>query len=272
MNNIQSMYGLSSGFLLEHLFRQNLSPEQINSEFICGAELEIESVMDMRLAALTDKYIGVTEDGSLRNHGREFLLPPSTLENSVELFKFTHQCLFLGEEVEPFSERTSVHVHVNCMHSTQQQIKNLLYLYAIFEPLAFAFAGQERADNIHCVPLNHTIMPSNYALSLESLIDRWHKYTAFNLLPLRELGTVEFRHLGGTNDPVRYAAWLKFIKTLWVAAHKIDKIDKVTLLKPAAVLTPLYNELATPEFMANCLTSHYFRLEDNLLDVKLAFL
>lgn len=266
------MYGLSSGYLQESLIRQNKPPGFEQTEFICGAELEVEGVVDFHSARMIEKNIGVTDDGSLRNNGREFLLPPATLEDSVELFKFTHQCLFFDEDSEPFSERTSVHVHVNCMFSSSQQIKNLLFLYAIFEPLAFAFAGQERADNIHCVPLNNTVMPSNYSLSLESLVDRWHKYTAFNLLPLRELGTVEFRHLGGTNDPVRYAAWLKFIKTLWVAAHKMEPVDKKMLLKPEAALAPLCSELMTPEFITNCLNRPYYRLEDNLLDVKLAFL
>lgn len=262
MVTIQELYGLSEGFLLCHSVTKK-------KEFICGAELEIEDVRDYHAGHLEDNGVSVTEDGSLRNNGKEFLLAPSYLLSSVEKFKYTHAKIKLGPN--PFSARTSVHVHVNCMYSTVEQVRTLLLLYAIFEPLTFAYAGTERKNNIHCMPLNSTYMPNKYGNPIPDLVEGWHKYTAFNLCPLRELGTVEFRHLGGTADPVRYEEWLKFISTLWNAAHEIGSLTKEHLTD-LVYLRKLCDQLMTVGFVNNCLERPSYDLEDNLLDVKLAYI
>lgn len=262
MVTVQELFGLSDSFLACHSVARK-------KEFICGAELEVEDVRDYHSARLEDNGVGITEDGSLRNNGKEFLLAPSYLQSSVEKFKYTHNHIRVG--TEPFSARTSVHVHVNCMYSTVEQVRTLLLLYAIFEPLAFAYAGTERKNNIHCMPLNSTYMPNTYHKPLPDLIEGWHKYTAFNLLPLRELGTVEFRHLGGTADTVRYEEWLKFICTLWTAAHEIGSLTKEHLTD-LVYLRKLRDQLMTVDFINNCLERPSYDLEDNLLDVKLAYI
>jgi hypothetical protein len=41
-----------------------------------------------------------------------------------------------------------------------------------------------------------------------SAFRRWQKYSALNLLPIHELGTVEFRHLGGTCDVKKIMQWV----------------------------------------------------------------
>ena len=262
MVTIQELYGLSDSFL------QHAGVAK-KKEFVCGAELEIEDVRDYSSSILSEDGIDVTEDGSLRNNGKEFLLAPSYLADSVKKFNFTHSHIELGSN--PFSARTTVHVHVNCLYSTVEQVRTLLLLYAIFEPLAFSYAGTERKNNIHCMPLNSTYMPNTYHKPLHDLIDGWHKYTAFNLCPLRELGTVEFRHLGGTADPVRYEEWLKFINTLWSAAHDIGSLSKEQLTD-LIYLRKLRDQLMTVGFVNNCLERPSYDLEDNLLDVKLAYI
>ena len=255
-------------FGLSNIYLQRRGLDQAAS-FVAGAELEIEAVMDFSHSYVEDNGIVVEIDGSLRNNGKEFLLAPSYLADSVSKFMFTHQHVSLGNN--PFSARTSVHVHVNCMYSTVEQVRTLLLLYAIFEPLAFAYAGTERKNNIHCMPLNSTYMPNTYYKPLPDLVEGWHKYTALNLCPLRELGTVEFRHLGGTSDPVRYQEWLKFICTLWTAAHEIGSLTK-DHLTDLIYLRKLRDQLMTVGFVNNCLERPSYDLEDNLLDVKLAYI
>lgn len=259
---IQTQFGLNNLFLA----RRGL---ETTTDFVAGAELEIEAVLDYSHSFMEDNSIVAETDGSLRNNGREFLLPPSYKDDLVALFKGVHGAIDLGDD--PFSVRTSTHVHVNCMNSNENQVKTLLFLYAIFEPLAFAYVGEERKNNIHCMPLWSTHMPNYYGSSLDSVVERWHKYTAFNLLPLRDLGTVEFRHLGGTANPERFAAWLDFIKTLWDNAQKVDRVTK-THLTDIQWLRDIQAQLLTPVFVANCLERPQFILEDNLLDVKLAFI
>ena len=258
------MFGLSN----IALSRRGLANATV---FVAGAELEIEAVQDYSHSFVEDNDITVELDGSLRNNGKEFLLPPNYKDDLIDVFKELHGNIDLGNE--PFSNRTSTHIHVNCMHSSEHNVRTLLYLYAIFEPLAFAYVGEERKNNIHCMPLGSTHMPNYYGNSLEGLVGggKWHKYTAFNLLPLRELGTVEFRHLYGTNSVQKFAAWVDFIKTLWDNAHKLDKITAANLMD-IGWLRDIQAQLLTGAFVAHCMDRPQFILEDNLLDVKLAFI
>jgi len=260
---IKTMFGLNSEFLSSHVPRAK-------GFFVAGAELEIESVEDYNRSFLDDHSIVAEEDGSLRNSGKEFLLPPSKKNDLTKLFRAFHSdCVQVGPE--PFTIRTSTHIHVNMMTSTDVQVRNLLLLYAIFEPLAFAYCGENRKQNIHCVPLNMTHMPILYKNGLQVIINKWHKYTAFNLIPLVDKGTIEFRHLYGTSSTVKFEAWLNFIETLWTTAHNMDMFG-VEILLDLTFLKEVEKKLLTPVFVANCAYHPEFVLEDNLLDVKLAFI
>ena len=263
MATIKALFGLNSDFLNSHVSRSK-------GIFVAGAELEIENVENWDRDFTCANEINVEEDGSLRNNGKEFLLPPNRKDSLVKLFtKFHSDCVQVGEN--PFSIRTSTHVHVNMMTSTDIQTKNLLLLYAIFEPLAFAYCGEGRKQNIHCVPLNMTHMPANYKHGIQTIINKWHKYTAFNLIPLCEKGTVEFRHLVGTSNPVKFQLWLDFIEVLWTTAHTMAPFD-IDILLDLTFLKGVQTKLMTPAFVANCSYHPEFSLEDNLLDVKLAFI
>jgi len=261
MSNIKTIYSLSEGNLPLGLRKPD--------KFVAGVELEIEAVHNYNSLFLEENGICIEADGSLRNNGREFLLPPRERETLVELFNGLHDNLELGNE--PFSVRTSIHVHVNCLYATPSQVKALLLLYAIFEPLTFNFAGPTRRDNIHCMPLNSTHMPNLYSHTLETIHSKWHKYTAFNLLPLSELGTVEFRHLYGTDDQHVFKAWLDFIATLWYSAMKMGEFKR-EYLTDLTLLREVQSNLMTKEFLEHCADRQPYVLEDNLLDVKLAFI
>jgi len=261
MSDIKTIYSLAEHFVPLALRKPD--------KFIAGAELEIEAVHNYNSVYLEDSGISIETDGSLRNHGREFLLPPRPRDTLVELFNGLHDNIELGNE--PFTVRTSIHVHVNCLYAKPAQVKALLLLYAIFEPLAFNFAGPVRRDNIHCMPLNSTHMPNLYSHTLEVIHSKWHKYTAFNLLPLSELGTVEFRHLYGTDDQHVFKAWLDFIATLWYSAMKMGEFKREHLTD-LTFLREVQSNLMTKEFLEHCADRQPYVLEDNLLDVKLAFI
>jgi hypothetical protein len=242
------------------------------TSFIFGAELEIEAINGYQSSTwFGNNRVIVTEDGSLRNSGKEFLLPPSTLTDGLELFVQLHKNIRFIPDIDPFSQRTSTHVHVNCLNLDAAEIKTFILLYAIFEELAFNYVGPERRYNIHCVPLNFTFMPSLYRENTMAMTAGWSKYTALNLLPLRKYGTVEFRHLEGTDDPQRFYIWVEFLSKLYYAAIKFQNIREGELTNPK-MLRELCDSLLTPEFIKYCKEKPKFVLEDNLLDVKLAFI
>lgn len=186
-------------------------------EFICGCEFEIEDVRSIP-KSLTNLFV-IEIDNSLRNNGREFKTPPLNFEETLERFQTLHKELGLGPKA--FTERTSVHVHVNVRNLSLKQVNQLILCYALLEPLFFDFVGVQRKNSIFCVPLSYTAIPSSYNLPATKLKEKWHKYTAFNISPMGPhgempgLGTVEFRHLYGTNDFLVFQTWLSAIRELY---------------------------------------------------------
>ena len=166
-------------------------------------------------------YWKITEDGSLRNNGREFISVPIKafrVENALTSL-FEKQ---LNKDID-FSERTSIHIHMNVRTMTVEQLKTMILLYLVFEKAMFRYVNPDRYDNIFCVPLNET----NFGGNLRGLFEEdyihdmsWLKYTAMNLCPIFEKGTVEFRHLHGTKDIKEIVNWINLILCLKKAALK----------------------------------------------------
>lgn len=237
-------------------------------DFICGVEFEIENVKSLgEIHALLDDNLIVEDDPSLRNNGREFKTPPSTFTDTLNWFERLHSTIVLGPE--PYTDRTSTHVHVNVSHMTLPQVRELVLTYALVEPLFFNFVGEERLNNIYCVPLNYTYLPNRYKLSLPELVQIWHKYTAFNIIPLTTLGTVEFRHLFGTGDKAVFTKWLTALKELYDFVNDQPGLSIITLMQNHSAV-----ELAkkiVPTLCANITNSKLSAmLEDSALDVKLS--
>jgi hypothetical protein len=120
------------------------------------------------------------------------------------------------------------------------ELKKFVLLYVLFEPAFFHFAGEKRKNNIHCVPLTYTALAANYGNTIGSQAQQWSKYTAFNLLPVRNQGSVEFRHLGGTGDVNRYVKWLTMIKDLRDAALDDRSLILSRILGTRQNITELY--------------------------------
>jgi hypothetical protein len=236
-------------------------------EFISGVEYEIESIKGF--GCLGDTIgIDIVDDHSLRNNGKEFKTHPCLFDEQMKMFDFIHKELKLGKD--PFSDRTSIHVHVNVRELTLEEVRQLILLYALFEPLFFDFVGDVRKGSIFCVPLNYTFIPSHYKQPANVLHEKWSKYTAFNIVPMNQFGTVEFRHLFGTDNRAIFETWLATLKDLYEAIA-LKKIENLTsLIEQGASLKEIAN-IAVPLFSSNysaAMLQH--KLADSLLDVKLS--
>lgn len=181
-----------------------------------GLECEIEGILDHGQAG----HIGfnITNDGSLRNNGYEYITNAIQIPNAVEMFTNLHAKL-KTKKGEKFSQRTSIHVHVNCAAYEESVVRNIIMLYALFEEAFFLLVDADRRENIHCVPLTETYLPSLYREGIPRLVERWHKYTALNIKPLSQYGTVEFRHMQGHDDPIILKEWLGSINCLFNVAQ-----------------------------------------------------
>lgn len=250
---IRDLYGIASSV-----------PMYQTPKFIAGTELEIEAVMGGNWAAGWQK----TTDGSLRNEGAEFISPPLETKALVDGFKQIHATFQKYNDFPKFSERTSIHVHVNCLDLTQQQVRAIVLWYALFEPVFFAMVEPNRANNIHCVPLDQTSLSKQYKQELPTIIDKWSKYTALNLLPLQSQGTIEFRHMEGHDDAARFEWWLKTLENLW-AYGRDHTLTRQVLQDPKLVMAAfdaIFKDAPIREIRSNVLDL----VSDSLIDVKLA--
>jgi hypothetical protein len=238
-------------------------------ELLMGLECEVESVH--RVGGLESHGWRVTDDGSLRNNGKEFISEPTGVPLLVERFKALHGGIVTWRKADDrFSERTSIHVHVNCQNLSPVQVKNIILMYALYEEFFFSLVEPSRRDNIHCVPLTETHFPAYYRMSLAQMVTRWHKYTALNAKPLSNLGTLEFRHMHGHADPVLLEVWLKTIANLFqVGGNPVNEINARSIT--TATLTAWFREIFkdAPSVMLNEPFLHQMTTNQRL-DIKLA--
>jgi hypothetical protein len=230
--NIRELFGVGDVARLMLVERSNyrLHPEYtlVNPNLIVGLELEIERWNP----DVENRFRGFefTRDGSLRGYSVEAITKPmyskfvpEKLESFFKHFSITK---------DNYSERCSTHVHVNCQDLTPEQVASVCLLYQVFERAIFDFIGNERSENIFCTPWSQCRISKGMLKRLisdpNSTTANWQKYTALNLVPLRDKGTVEFRHLEGTCDIGRIVTWLNIIGSIFAYAtkHKTGEIAK----------------------------------------------
>lgn len=187
----------------------------INQDLLVGLELEIEEWNPD--AERRMRGFEFHKDGSLRGSAVEAVTKPTKSKFIPALLnEFFHKY-----EITPdnYSERCSVHVHVNCQDLTTEQIKNVCVVYQAVERLLFNWVGETRENNIFCTPWYQSNMSSRFVVRFlddpAETVRRWQKYTALNIQPLLTQGTIEFRHLEGTCDIARIATWLNFIGSIF---------------------------------------------------------
>jgi hypothetical protein len=232
--------------------------------FLASMECEVEEVMNA--AHVGNWHCG--QDGSLRG-GKAFEYTsrtPRSRENLVADFKELHKTLKLGKD--PLNERTSNHVHINCSPVQMDKVRNMVLLYALYEEFFFAFVHPDRRHNIHCVPLTETYIPATaYKFSLDGMAEHWHKYTALNLGRLRDLGTLEFRHMQGTDNVQEVDQWLHILENLWRLGQKVE-VDAKALMSKQTLLE-WFELLFFPSARLMMLRPSMFNIiKNNLIDVK----
>lgn len=241
---IEQPINLANDYFLRNSAKKLFSTYNTPCSTFLGIEVEVENVFKTsRIERVSENsYLwNNTEDGSLRNNGREFVSIPIKSENYrmaltklYTTFKKDKHCI--GYE---FTDRTSVHVHVNALDMTPEQIKVFILAYLYMEPILYNYVGDGRRTNIFCVPIKESGFFSALPSILQHLADkgdisyfigRWRKYTGFNLLPLSSRGTIEFRHMKGTDNLEYLFGWIDailYLKRYAMAVKLSDFQDNI---------------------------------------------
>ena len=222
----------SNAFEKTHTLKEK-PMEWCTTQGMVGIEIEVENITNS-LHPLA--YWDIKTDGSLRNNGVELVSVPLQIKQVQLAIEHVYNVLTANNKPD-FSNRTSVHIHVNCRDLTQNQIYNFILLYALFEKHFYAFAGNKRMNSIFCVPLFRTNQLNVLDNVVYGLSPNWHKYCGINLLPLYQnqvtqgYGTIEFRHLYGTSNQREILEWINDIMCLRKYACEISKDDLLKNIK-----------------------------------------
>lgn len=195
------------------------SLEVITSEQGVGIEVEVEN---HQLSRAPNANVWMLKgDGSLRNGGVEYVTvpiaarwAPSALADLLSSSLSTDCC---------FSPRTSIHVHLDVQDYQTEQVMDVVLLYTMLEGLLYKFTGRGRIKNIYCVPVFDTSLLKGQAIRghMGATIEAWSKYSGLNLIRLRDLGTMEFRHMHGTFDVRKVSVWIRLLTKMCTYAQKM---------------------------------------------------
>lgn len=180
-----------------------------------GIEIECEG---KKLKEVATEVWHSEDDGSLRGvypeSRAEYVLnkpiPLATVVSAME--ELNH---FLKNSEIDFSFRTSVHVHVNVLDLTEDQLKSFIYTYLLLEEVLFNYCGNSRKANRFCLRISdadgileilNNIFRNGWA-KIKGLREDNVRYAAINLASINKYGSVEFRGMRGTIDTNVINTW-----------------------------------------------------------------
>jgi hypothetical protein len=211
--------------------------ECINPELVIGLELETENCNRHGITKIdkmaNQTHFTIETDNSLRGSAYEFISLPMRSRNAIAAMEdFIKGC---GFDDQNYSDRCSVHVHVNCTDLELSAVSSLALIYTVFEEILFEFVGHDRESNIYCVGWNqcraHYDLIQNFLSDGGAVLRRWNKYTALNLIPLHTQGTVEFRHMHGTADISKLTTWINIIGSMFKVAKEETLNNLITQVR-----------------------------------------
>lgn len=193
---------------------------QLFNQLVCrdvhvGIEVEVEN--SQHAGPWDEHFWDVKDDNSLRNSGREWVSCPLVGEQIIYALLNLEQAL--GDKVS-FSQRTSIHIHMNVRELTPEEVAKLLLVYLTVEKLCYRFIGNNRDKNIFCVPLYDLELTNKLFNALKGLgrsslpQGAENRYSGLNFDPTLKFGTVEFRQMHGTSSTETILTWINIIFSL----------------------------------------------------------
>lgn len=200
---------------------------------LIGVEVEVEG------AGLPNRLLGfnVVKEGSLRQvmgeEGKEYVFrSPVPVKQGLDLLDNLATLLYSGEKIVQFSNRTSVHVHVNVTDLTIPEWFTYLFLWVLYEDALINFCGNERKGNLFCLSSRDA---EGLMFALEKFAQERNtahlndeiRYCAVNTAATAKYGSVEFRSMRGTLDMDVLGPWISTLISLRDKAQEIGSPNKL---------------------------------------------
>lgn len=211
--------------------------DSVVAHTLVGVEVELENISH-RIPNDGDreqlKYWDIIEDGSLRDHGIEFVFTTPLAGKDLVAALSELESFITDNKVKPrLSDRTSDHIHVDVRDLTEKQYLLFNIIYLIFERVLFKYCGNDRDKSLYCVPYYKAQGDLNKMKGLawdeeerdfRYTLNDCNKYSACNLKATLKYGSIEFRAHSGEWRVEPLLRWINILLMMRNAA--IDMDDK----------------------------------------------
>lgn len=224
----------------------------LKQDGMIGLEIECEGT---QLFTTPFKYWACHQDNSLRavkdHQPVEYVLSkpldPPEIKKALE---YLEQKLKQAGSSVVHSNRTSVHVHINCQKLTVRQLYCFILMYIIFEEVLIDWCSPERAGNLFTLRAKD----SDYYITLleaalkQSNFRSWTehvRYAACNVASIPKFGSLEFRALKGTVDIELITTWINMLLNIMDQSLKYDNpiqiVEEFTQIGPLPFFRKIFS-------------------------------
>lgn len=201
---------------------------------LIGVEIELEvdesiqeSPCNVNLTPNVLENWSVLKDGSLRNGVEYIFNEPKLAKDSYKCLKDLEEFVYksFGEEALLFTDRTSVHVHVDFRAYSPLEIKVFFIKYLVFEEMLYLLVDERRRKNNYCKAISNSeglrgLCTENYSLFFS-------KYTSANHTPY---GSIEFRIHHGEISADVITKWIITLLTMREIIFKTTYNELIALV------------------------------------------
>lgn len=191
-------------------------------EYTYGVEVELE-LQTNRIGGFFQHNIpgwDKHEDGSLRNGIELVSSEPVGIDKIGDHLDELKKYISKWPIIEG-ANRTSVHVHINCLNYTPYGVLSRYAKLLMFEPALIRFSGESRKGNLFCLSSKDAKYAFNHVCTLlsrngpvRSMFGGNFRYTAINLVSIAKYGTIEVRCMRGTSDTQLIKDWVHILHNI----------------------------------------------------------
>ena len=225
--------------------RDYLGVHSVAGDF--GIEVEVEG-SNLYNTRGGDAYWLTKKDGSLRDGVEYVLHVPLSLDKTKEAIISLVKSLENSKLI--FSFRTSIHVHVNVLEMSRDNLLSFLYLSHLLEDSLVKYSGESREGNRFCLRMKdaewkiEALKMFFKTEGVRQFPSNDMKYSAINLASLHLFGSIEFRSMRGTLDTEVLFPWLDVLYRIrdFAIHNSVKEIDEAIRLTPAGVAKEVFGE------------------------------
>jgi hypothetical protein len=186
-----------------------------------GIEIELEGKNFVYHEEVPSPWV-YHEDGSLRGEeSAEYVLKkPIDFKDVPKALDTLFDALKKRGAKYDDSNRTSIHVHLNCQQFHLDRLATLMALWFTFEDPLTQWCGEHRVGNLFCLRgRDASGIISHLRKFIKSdgkyqLSDNLH-YSGLNAESLKKYGSLEIRTMRGVSDPKVIQDWIEILQRLY---------------------------------------------------------